>query len=143
MELTGVITQDQYEYLNDLMKRESEIKKRESQELDQDAFMKILTTQLQYQDPLSPLDNKDFIAQMTQFASLEKLTGMSEAMRASADQTAQTNEKLSSLEGMLEALQANTEAITSLQADQTEMKETNVQILNELIKMNQALGAYD
>jgi flagellar basal-body rod modification protein FlgD len=143
MELTGVITPQQSEYLDKLMARESEVKKRESQELDQDAFMTILTTQLQYQDPLSPLDNKDFIAQMTQFASLEKLTGMSEAMQASAVLTAESNEKLTSLEGMLEALQANTEAIASLKTEQTEMKETNVEILNELIKMNQALGAYD
>jgi flagellar basal-body rod modification protein FlgD len=36
------------------------------------AFMKILATQLTYQDPLKPMDNQEFIAQMAQFAGLEQ-----------------------------------------------------------------------
>jgi flagellar basal-body rod modification protein FlgD len=36
-------------------------------------FLKLLTTQLQYQDPLSPADPKDFVAQLSQFSSLEQL----------------------------------------------------------------------
>lgn len=45
--------------------------------------MKILLTQLQYQDPLKPMDNQQFMAQMAQFTSLE--------------QTQQMNDKLSTL----------------------------------------------
>ena len=36
-------------------------------------FLKLLTTQLQYQDPLSPEDPKDFVAQLAQFSSVEQL----------------------------------------------------------------------
>jgi flagellar basal-body rod modification protein FlgD len=39
--------------------------------LGQDDFMRILLTQLQFQDPLKPMDNQQFIAQMAQFTSLE------------------------------------------------------------------------
>jgi flagellar basal-body rod modification protein FlgD len=35
-------------------------------------FMRILLTQLTYQDPLKPMDNQSFMAQMAQFTSLEQ-----------------------------------------------------------------------
>jgi flagellar basal-body rod modification protein FlgD len=38
--------------------------------LSQQDFLKVLTTQLQFQDPLKPLDNDQFLAQMAQFSTL-------------------------------------------------------------------------
>ncbi len=49
-------------------------------ELGQDAFLKLLITQLQHQDPLNPLDDQAFIAQLAQFSSLEKLTEMASSL---------------------------------------------------------------
>lgn len=40
--------------------------------LGQDAFFKILITQLKNQDPLNPMEDRQFISQMAEFSSLEK-----------------------------------------------------------------------
>jgi flagellar basal-body rod modification protein FlgD len=48
--------------------------------LGQDAFMKLLITQLQHQDPTAPQDDSAFIAQLAQFISLEKLTTMDQSL---------------------------------------------------------------
>ncbi|MFD2443526.1 flagellar hook assembly protein FlgD [Bacillus sp. CGMCC 1.16607] len=48
--------------------------------LGKDDFLKILMTQLQNQDPLNPMQDKDFIAQMATFSSLEQMTNMNKTI---------------------------------------------------------------
>ena len=44
--------------------------------LGEDAFLKLLTTQLRYQDPLKPMDDTQTIAQLAQFSSLQAQTDL-------------------------------------------------------------------
>jgi flagellar basal-body rod modification protein FlgD len=48
-------------------------------QLGQDAFLKLLVTQLRHQDPTKPMADTEFVTQLAQFSSLEKLTTIAES----------------------------------------------------------------
>lgn len=54
-------------------------------ELDKDAFLSLLVAQLQNQNPLEPMDNTEYIAQLAQFSSLEQMNNMNDLITQSID----------------------------------------------------------
>jgi flagellar basal-body rod modification protein FlgD len=70
------------------------------QDLGRDEFLKLLVTQLQNQDPLSPQENGEFVAQLAQFSSLEEAQKLSGSFSAFSDKflDAQANQSASLLE---------------------------------------------
>lgn len=54
----------------------------QSKLLDMNAFLRMFTTQLQYQDPTNPLESYELSAQLAQFSTVEKLTDISSKLEA-------------------------------------------------------------
>ncbi|NMB38716.1 MAG: flagellar hook assembly protein FlgD [Firmicutes bacterium] len=59
--------------------------KNEAQVLGKDDFLKLLITQLRHQDPMNPIEDKDFIAQLAQFSSLEQMQQLTTTMNTMMD----------------------------------------------------------
>ncbi|MBO9540979.1 hypothetical protein J7643_10350 [bacterium] len=54
-------------------------------DLGKNDFLKLLVTQLRFQDPMNPMEDKEFIAQMAQFSSLEEMQNLSKTLSQQAD----------------------------------------------------------
>lgn len=88
-------------------------------DLDKDAFLRLLTTQLANQDPLNPMEDREFIAQLAQFTSLEQIQNLNKNVENLGE------ELLDSIDGLnLNQIQAN------------------VQILKEITNIRKAMESY-
>ncbi|MCX7841526.1 MAG: flagellar biosynthesis protein FlgD [Clostridia bacterium] len=56
---------------------------RKTGEMGKSEFLNLLVTQLKHQDPLNPVDDKEFIAQMAQFSALEQMQNMNTSITQS------------------------------------------------------------
>lgn len=56
-------------------------------ELDKEDFLTLLVTQLQHQDPLNPMDDKEFTSQLAEFSNLEQLTQINQGVASLSQQT--------------------------------------------------------
>ncbi|MCK5145291.1 flagellar hook capping protein [bacterium] len=69
-------------------------------DMGKEEFLLLLTTQLKHQDPMNPMDNSEFVAQLSQFSSLEQLWNINDTMGAGNDLTlALNNTMMTSLIG--------------------------------------------
>ena len=52
-----------------------------SGEMGKDDFLKLLVGQLRHQDPMNPMEDKDFMGQMAQFSQLEQMTNVATSLK--------------------------------------------------------------
>jgi flagellar basal-body rod modification protein FlgD len=77
------------------------------QGLGKDAFLKLLVTELTHQDPTKPMQDREFIAQMAQFSSLEQMNNVNTQMQQ-LNQGNKISEAYSLIGKDIESLDADT-----------------------------------
>lgn len=120
--VSGVLNQSSIDYLNSI-KTETE-KAKNNQTLGKDDFLKILITQLTHQDPMEPLNDKESIAQMAQFSSLEQMQNLNATLTSNA----QTTEDIKTL------IAAMNESLSKLPTSITESSTKGESLQNEILQ---------
>ena len=121
--------------------------------MGKDDFLQLLTTQLKYQDPLNPMDNTQFAAQLAQFSSLESLNNINESQKdqimleQSMNNSFMTNMIGKKVRAMGNSIKFDGEQSTmdfylSRQATDVEIKifDKNGELLNTYEKINMEAG---
>lgn len=73
------------DFASTLRRQDESIPSKNTQEsLDQTAFLRLMTTQLKFQDPFDPVDNQAMVAQMAQFSQVAGISEMNASLKAIA-----------------------------------------------------------
>lgn len=146
--LEGELSPEVLELLNDIENQDEKYVPYE-EGLGQDAYFKLLMTQIQHQDPTSPMDNEQMIAQMAQFSIVEQsaktaegMDKLIEVMTESKETDAAISRSLSAIVDQLEALNSSFGNMSDQQKEQLEAIEREAGLIQELVNTNKAQAAY-
>lgn len=89
-----------------------------SAQLDKDAFMKLLLTELQHQDPTSPMDTEKMLTQTSQLATLEMQENTNSAMKELVNQL-KTNSSMYALSALGKMANLGGDTITTTESDKS------------------------
>jgi len=150
MATVGTLTESQLNRLTEIMKaQEADPKKASSKISEKDQFLNILMTQLTHQDPMNPLEDKDFIAQMAQFSSLEQLTNLNTTMgkiqtTLETSSTSMDNMEISltTLLAQVQKLGISLTGLTEGQKSQLTEIEKQTQSIQDMINQSKTAAAY-
>lgn len=98
---------------------EKKVENAPNNDLDKMAFLRLLTTQLANQDPLNPMEDREFIAQLAQFSALEQMQNLNK-----------TVENL------------GIEILTSIEMLNINQLQANVQLIKEVMNIRKAMESY-
>ena len=90
-------------------------------ELNKEAFLQLLVAQMQYQDPLEPTDNTEYISQLANFSSLEQMQNMNESMKNMS--MASDLQRAANLVGQFATIREGEQNIVTGKVDSVEYKD--------------------
>lgn len=119
MTIEGINNENDVELIYRFDEKKEEKANGVNNDLDKDAFLRLLTTQLSNQDPLNPMEDREFIAQLAQFSSLEQMQNLNKTFIDTSKELTKTLEDMN-----LNQIHAN------------------VEILKEVINVRKAMESY-
>lgn len=101
----------------------STAKERATASLGVDDFYKILAAQLSNQDPTQPMEDKEFIAQMAQFTSVEQLTNLASEIKLMRQSMGISSDLIGKMVSWADANASNEVVLKSGRVDSLYLKE--------------------
>lgn len=140
----GVLTDKNKEVLDKLAADAKSNELKNKQQMGRDQFLHLITEQLKNQDPLAPMQDQQFIAQMAQLQSLDSSNTLVDLTKANylmnTDMSANLKAMNENIKILVQKLAPTTP--TTPTTPSTTLSTDAQTIVNELVKMNKAMEEY-